>query len=183
MYPQLFFFGGDMLNSDMVRAHFPALDSGAIFFDNPGGTQVVQEVIQRMEHYYQHSNANHGGVFRTSRDSDAVVDESRQAVADFLNAARPEEIVFGQNMTSLTLHLSRSIARLLQPGDEIIVTRLDHDANVAPWLLIAEDRDCLVRWVDIHPEDCTLRMEDLEAFTAHKAGSHRLCFKRGRNHQ
>jgi len=151
-----------MLNADMVRAHFPAMDSGAIFFDNPGGTQVVQEVIQRMEHYYQHSNANHGGYFRTSRDSDAVVEESRQAVADFLNAARPEEIIFGQNMTSLTLHISRSLARWLQPGDEIIVTRLDHDANIAPWLLIAEDRNCQIRWVDIHPEDCTLNMEELE---------------------
>ncbi|HEY4386603.1 MAG TPA: cysteine desulfurase-like protein [Ktedonobacteraceae bacterium] len=151
-----------MLNSEMVRAHFPALGSGAIFFDNPGGTQVVQEVIQRMEHYYQYNNANHGGSFRTSRESDAVVHESRQAVADFLNAARPEEIIFGQNMTSLTLHLSRSIARLLKEGDEIVVTRLDHDANIAPWLLIAEDRGCQIRWVDIHPEDCTLNMEELE---------------------
>jgi cysteine desulfurase family protein (TIGR01976 family) len=151
-----------MLNSEMVRAHFPALESGAIFFDNPGGTQVVQEVIQRMEQYYRHTNANHGGKFQTSRESDAVVYEARQAAADFLNAARPEEIIFGQNMTSLTLHLSRSIARLLHEGDEIIVTRLDHDANVAPWLLIAEDRGCQVRWVDIHPEDCTLNMEELE---------------------
>ncbi|HTK10014.1 MAG TPA: cysteine desulfurase-like protein [Ktedonobacteraceae bacterium] len=151
-----------MLNSEMVRAHFPALGSGAIFFDNPGGTQVVQEVIQRMAHYYQHTNANHGGSFYTSRSSDAVVHESRQAMADFLNAARPEEIIFGQNMTSLTLHISRSIARLLKEGDEIIVTRLDHDANIAPWLLIAEDRGCQIRWVDIHPEDCTLNMEELE---------------------
>ncbi len=115
-----------------------------------------------MQDYYLHNNANHGGSFRTSRASDAVVWEARQAMADFLNAARPEEIIFGQNMTSLTLHISRSLARTLHPGDEIVVTRLDHDANIAPWLLIAEDRGCQVRWVDIHPEDCTLDMEEME---------------------
>ncbi|MBV9711802.1 MAG: cysteine desulfurase-like protein [Ktedonobacteraceae bacterium] len=151
-----------MLNSEIVRSHFPALTSETLFFDNPGGTQVAQEVIGRMQHYYQYSNANHGGAFRTSHLSDAVVWEAREAMADFLNAARAEEIVFGQNMTSLTLHISRSIARMLHRGDEIVVTRLDHDANIAPWLLIAEDRDCRIRWVDIHPEDCTLDMETLE---------------------
>ena len=88
--------------------------------------------------------------------------EARQAVANFLNAARPEEIVFGPNMTTLTFSISRSVARTLRPGDEIVVTRLDHDGNVAPWLLIAEDRSCMVRWVDIHEEDCTLDMADLE---------------------
>jgi cysteine desulfurase family protein (TIGR01976 family) len=151
-----------MLNSEIVRAHFPSLHSETLFFDNPGGTQVAQEVIERMQHYYLHNNANHGGAFRTSRASDAVVGEARQAMADFLNAPRAEEIIFGQNMTSLTLHISRSLARTLHPGDEIVVTRLDHDANIAPWLLIAEDRACQIRWVDIHPEDCTLDMEELE---------------------
>ncbi len=151
-----------MLNSEIVRSHFPSLNSETLFFDNPGGTQVTREVIERMQHYYLHSNANHGGAFRTSSASDAIVWEARQAMADFLNAARPEEIVFGQNMTSLTLHISRSLARILHSGDEIVVTRLDHDANIAPWLLIAEDRGCQIRWVDIHPEDCTLDMEDME---------------------
>lgn len=151
-----------MLDLDMVRTHFPALASGALFFDNPGGTQVARETVQRMEHYLLHTNANHGGAFRTSRNSDLVVHEARQAVADFLNAARSEEIVFGQNMTSLTLHISRSLARTLKPGDEIVVTRLDHDANIAPWLLIAEDRGCTIRWIDIHLEDCTLDMEEME---------------------
>ena len=151
-----------MLNVETIRSHFPALASGAIFFDNPGGTQVAQEVVDRMQRYLQHTNANHGGAFRTSRASDAMVAEARQAIADFLNAARPEEIIFGQNMTSLTLHMSRSLARLLNPDDELVVTRLDHDANIAPWLLIAEDRGCHVRWVDIHPEDCTLDMEDMQ---------------------
>ena len=151
-----------MLNSELVRAHFPALSTGAVFFDNPGGTQLAQEVITRMQQYYMQSNANNGGAFRTSIVSDAIVQEARQAVAQFLNAARAEEIIFGQNMTSLTMHISRSLARWLQPGDELVVTRLDHDANIAPWLLIAEDRGCVVRWLDIHPEDCTL---DIDALT------------------
>ncbi len=149
-------------NVDEVRSHFPSLASDDIYFDNPGGTQIAREAMARMQGYFEHSNANHGGAFRTSLDSDAVVAEARRAVAAFLNAARPQEIVFGQNMTSLTLHISRSIARTLNAGDEIVVTRLDHDANIAPWLLIAEDRGCTVRWVDIHPEDCTLDMKDMQ---------------------
>ena len=149
-------------NLDEIRAHFPALAADTIYFDNPGGTQVAREVLQRIDHYLRSTNANHGGAFRTSRESDATVAEARQAVANFLNAARPEEIVFGPNMTTLTFSISRSVARTLRPGDEIVVTRLDHDGNVAPWLLIAEDRSCTVRWVDIHEEDCTLDMADLE---------------------
>lgn len=152
-----------MLDIETVRSHFPALASGAVFFDNPGGTQVAQEVIERMQHYFLHTNANNGGAFRTSRDLDAVVLEARKAMADFLHASRPEEIIFGQNMTSLTFHISRSIARLLEPGDELVVTRLDHDANIAPWLWIAEDRGCQVRWVDFRPDDCTLDMQAMES--------------------
>ncbi|HVB23793.1 MAG TPA: cysteine desulfurase-like protein [Ktedonobacteraceae bacterium] len=151
-----------MLNVNTVRNHFPALAADTIYFDNPGGTQVAGEVIQRIQRYLQYTNANHGGEFRTSRESDATTADARQAVADFLHAARPEEIVFGPNMTTLTLSISRSLARTLQPGDEIVVTRLDHDANVAPWLLIAEDRGCTIRWVDFLPADCTLDMESLE---------------------
>jgi cysteine desulfurase family protein (TIGR01976 family) len=152
-----------MLNAETVRSHFPAITAdNTIYFDNPGGTQVAREVVERMQRYLYMTNANHGGAFKTSRASDAVVWEARQMVADFLHAARAEEIVFGQNMTSLTLHISRSLARTLNPGDEIVVTRLDHDANIAPWLLIAEDRGCTVRWVDIHPQDCTLDMEEME---------------------
>ncbi len=151
-----------MLDLDEIRAHFPALSSDTIYFDNPGGTQIAREVLERIQQYLYYTNANHGGEFRTSRESDATVAEARLAVAEFLNAARPEEIVFGPNMTTLTLSISRSLARTLQPGDELVVTRLDHDGNVAPWLLIAEDRGCSVRWVDIHEEDCTLDMADLE---------------------
>jgi len=106
--------------------------------------------------------ANHGGVFATSQASDALLDEARSACADFYNAARPDEIVFGPNMTSLTFNLSRSLASRLQPGDEIVVTRLDHDANITPWTMIAEDRGCNVRWVDIDVEEGTLRLDMLE---------------------
>src|SRR2546426_1176080 len=122
-----------MLNLDEIHAHFPALASDTIYFDNPGGTQIVREAIQRIDQYLRATNANHGGAFRTSLESDATVAEARQAMADFLNAARPEEIVFGPNMTTLTLSISRSLARTLRPGDEIVVTRLDHDGNVTPW--------------------------------------------------
>jgi cysteine desulfurase family protein (TIGR01976 family) len=151
-----------MLDLNFVRSQFPALASGAIFLDNPGGTQVAQQTLKRMTDYLIHTNANHEGAFKTSRESDAIVDASRAAVADFLGAARLEEIIFGQNMTSLTLHMSRSLARTLNAGDEIVVTRLDHDANIAPWLLIAEDRGCAVRWVEFDPEDCTWSIDALK---------------------
>ncbi len=151
-----------MLDLNLIRSQFPALSSGAIFFDNPGGTQVAQQTVQRMTDYLTRTNANHDGAFKTSRESDAIVGEARSAVADFLGAARPEEIVFGQNMTSLTLHISRSLARTLKAGDEIVVTRLDHDANITPWTLIAEDRGCAVRWVEFDPEDCTWDIEALK---------------------
>jgi selenocysteine lyase/cysteine desulfurase len=146
-----------------LRAQFPALQSDRIFFDGPGGTQVPRQVIERMETYLIHMNANHGGAFSTSTLSDQLVQETREALAMFFNASRPEEIIFGANMTSLTFSLSRSIARTLQPGDEIIVTRLDHDANISPWMQIAQDRDCKVRWLDFDVEDCTLKLDQLDS--------------------
>ncbi len=152
-----------MLDLNAIRSHFPALATGTVFLDNPGGTQIARMSLQRLTDYLTGCNANHGGAFRTSRDSDAVVDEARAAVADFLGAACPEEIVFGQNMTSLTLHISRSIARMLHPGEEIVVTRLDHDANIAPWMRIAEDCGCMLRWLDFDPQDCRWTVEALEA--------------------
>jgi cysteine desulfurase family protein (TIGR01976 family) len=145
-----------------IRAKFPGLSREAIFFDNPAGTQMVQSSIDRMNEYAVNTNANHGGAFATSRESDAVIDTTRQAVADFLHAARPEEIVFGPNMTTLTFHISRSIARWLSPGDTIVVTRLDHDANITPWTLVAEDRGCQVEWVDFDVEDGSLKLDTLE---------------------
>ena len=151
------------LDLETIRAKFPGLKRPAIFFDNPAGTQVAQSTIDRITNYLIHTNANHGAAYATSRESDAVVDEARQAVADFLNASRPEEIIFGPNMTTLTLHLSRSIAKTLEPDDTVVVTHLDHDANITPWTLIAEDQNCQVAWVDFDVEDGTLRMESYEA--------------------
>jgi cysteine desulfurase family protein (TIGR01976 family) len=154
-----------------IRSQFPALQRPDIFLDNPGGTQVAQPVLERMNAYLVEHNANHGGAFTTSRASDAILDEARAAVADLFNAARPEEIVFGNNMTSLTFTLSRSLARTWQPGEEIVVTRLDHDANITPWVMAAEERGVTVRWVDFHPDDGTL---DLESFEKALAGEPRL---------
>lgn len=148
-------------DSSLIRDQFPALNRSEIFFDNPGGTQIARQSLERINQYYTRHNANHGGAFATSRESDAVLDEAHAAVADLLNAARPEEIVFGNNMTTLTLHVSRSLAREWQAGDEIVVTRLDHDANYSPWLLAARDRGVTVREVRFHPEDGTLDMDDL----------------------
>ena len=147
------------LSPYLVREQFPALERPVIFFDAPGGTQVPKQVLQRMTAYYTRHNANHGGAFATSRESDAVLDEARAAMAAFLNAARTEEIVFGPNMTTLTFHLSRSLAQRFAPGDRLVVTRLDHDANISPWLLLARDRGAEVLWVDFDPETGLLDLE------------------------
>ena len=150
------------LNSKLVRQQFPALDRSAIFFDNPGGTQIARQSLERINRYLIECNANHEGAFATSIASDAVLDEAHRAMADFYNASSPEEIVFGNNMTSLTLHISRSISREWKTGDEIVVTRLDHDANVTPWVLAAQDRGVKVNWVDFDVEDGTLKLDDLQ---------------------
>ena len=147
---------------NLVRQQFPSLDRPAIFFDNPGGTQIAKQSLDRINRYLIESNANHEGAFATSIASDAVLDEAHRAMADFYNAASPEEIVFGNNMTTLTLHLSRSISREWKVGDEIVVTRLDHDANVTPWVLAAQDRGVKVNWVDFDVEDGTLKLDDLQ---------------------
>lgn len=152
-----------------VRLAFPALhrisESGnlPIFFDNPAGTQVPHQVIQAVTDYYETMNANSGGMFATSQRSDAMVRRVREQVALFLNAPSADEIVFGPNMTTLNFALSRALAQTLSPGDEIVLTRMDHDANVAPWLRIAEDCDLVLRWVDINPHDCTLDLNTLES--------------------
>jgi cysteine desulfurase family protein (TIGR01976 family) len=150
------------LNLDQIRSQFPSLERPAIFFDNPGGTQIARQSAERIQRYFIECNANHEGAFATSQQSDSILNEAHAAMADFLNAARPEEIVFGNNMTTLTLHISRSLARTLGPGDEIVVTRLDHDANISPWLLVAEDRGCKVTWIDFDVEDCTLKLDEFE---------------------
>jgi len=149
---------------DWVRSQFPALAMKvngypAAFFDGPGGTQVPQRVIDAMGEYLAASNANTHGAFATSRRTDVVITAAHAAMADLLGCD-PEEIVFGPNMTTLTFALSRALGRELKPGDEIVVTRLDHDANFSPWTAL-EERGCVIRFVDIHPADCTLDMEEL----------------------
>lgn len=153
---------------DYVRPQFPALQrhfdgQRAVFFDGPAGSQTPERVIDAISHYLRYCNANHGGRFATSRESDSLLDAAHEAVADLLGAAAPEEVIFGANMTTLTLAFSRALARTWRAGDEIVVTRLDHDANVTPWVLAARDAGVTVRHVDIRREDCTLDLADLQA--------------------
>ncbi|HET7206407.1 MAG TPA: cysteine desulfurase-like protein [Terriglobales bacterium] len=147
-----------------VRAQFPALAQTvngypAAFLDGPGGTQVPQRVIDAIEDYLKHSNANTGGAYATSRRTDAMILDARRAMSDFLGCD-PDEVIFGPNMTTLTFALSRSLGRQLGRGNEILVTHLDHDANVSPWRAL-EERGVTLRFVDINPADCTLDMSDL----------------------
>jgi cysteine desulfurase family protein (TIGR01976 family) len=148
-----------------LRRQFPALarthrDLPVAFFDGPAGTQVPQRVIEAIGNYLAHHNANHGGAFATSRESDRLLDEAHRAMAQLLGASDPECVIFGQNMTSLTFAISRSIAKTWKPGDEVVVTRLDHDANVSPWVLAARDAGAEVRFVDIDRETCALDLAD-----------------------
>jgi cysteine desulfurase family protein (TIGR01976 family) len=152
------------LDIPWVRAQFPALAQTvnghpAAFLDGPGGTQVPQRVIDAISGYLGRDNANTGGAYATSRNTDAMLAEARAAMADFLNCGA-DEIVFGPNMTTLTYAMSRAIGRDLGPGDEILVTRLDHDANVSPWLAL-EEKGVTIRWAEIHEESCTLDLADL----------------------
>jgi cysteine desulfurase family protein (TIGR01976 family) len=155
-----------MLDVTSLRRQFPGLqrlreEKTPVFFDGPGGTQVPQRVIEALVSYLSTCNANHGGTFATSQESDTILAAAHRAVADLINASESDEIVFGANMTTLTLHLSRAISRTLRRGDEVLVTRMDHDANVTPWVLAARDAGASIRYVDVHPEDCTLDLEDL----------------------
>jgi cysteine desulfurase family protein (TIGR01976 family) len=150
------------LDPHLVRERFPALADGDAFFDGPGGSQMPAEVIDAMVAYMRGSNANLGGAFRTSEESDAVMERGRAAAAEF-TGSEPEEIAFGANMTTLNFQLAHAVARTLEPGDEIVVTDLDHDANVSPWLLVAADHGLVVREAPILTEDGTLDGDALEA--------------------
>src|SRR4051812_15177202 len=132
------------------------------FFDGPGGTQVPESVIDAVSAYYREANATAGGAFATSERSDSMVAEAHRAMADFLGAAGPDEIAFGANMTTLTLHISRSIVATMKPGDEIVVTGLDHEANVGPWRSAAGDRGLRVRTVGVDLADCTLDLDNFD---------------------
>lgn len=146
---------------DAVRARFPALHKGdRVYFDAPGGTQVCAPAIARMVTHLEGGTANSGGAFETSRETDALSDAAHAAMADLLGGD-PGEIAFGPNMTSLTLAVARALARDWREGDELVVTRLDHDANVAPWLGVAADRGVTVRWLDFDPADGRLRLDEL----------------------
>jgi cysteine desulfurase family protein (TIGR01976 family) len=150
-----------------VRERFPGLrrvvdGRPVVFADAPGGSQVPENVVRRMAEYLRHSNANAHGAFATSEETDDVIAEAHRASADLLNADA-DEVVFGPNATTLLFAISRSVARALRPGDEVVVTRLDHDANVRPWVLAAEDAGAIVRWVDVRDEDVTLDVASFEA--------------------
>jgi cysteine desulfurase family protein (TIGR01976 family) len=148
-----------------VREQFPSLQlevngHAAAFLDGPAGTQVPKQVIDAVQNYFLKSNANTCGAFATSRSNDATIASARAAMADFFNCDA-DEVVFGQNMTTITFALARAIGRVLEPGDEIVVTTLDHDANVAPWRAL-EEMGMVIRQVDIREADCTLDLEDFE---------------------
>ncbi len=152
---------------NQIRAQFPGLSRHvggklAIFADGPAGSQVPVSVAQAMTNSLLHLNANHGGCFETSIQSDALLHRVHQDAATFLGAGDPDCVVFGNNMTSLTLAFSRALARTWQVGDEIILSRCDHDANVTPWVLAAKERNVTVRWIEINPDDCTLNLDSLK---------------------
>jgi cysteine desulfurase family protein (TIGR01976 family) len=150
-----------------IRSRFPSLalrhgGRARIYFDNPAGTQVARQTVDRMREYLLHSVANVGAAFRTSLDTGALVDEAREAMAQFFNARSFREIVFGGSMTSLTLHMTRALERLFKPGDEIIVTRMDHDGNVSPWRLMAERCGLTLRWLDFSSETFRYDLAELD---------------------
>jgi len=142
-----------------VRARFSALSRDLVFFDGPGGSQVPDEVIDAIAGYLRESNANVSGPYETSRRTEELVDESRRVGGRFLGCA-PEEVVFGANMTTLNFALTRTVGRTFEPGDEIVVTQLDHDGNVSPWLELARDLDLVVRFAEIR-DDTTLDLDSL----------------------
>ncbi|GAB5442327.1 MAG: cysteine desulfurase-like protein [Fuerstiella sp.] len=150
-----------------VRAEFPGLQrvqngETVAFLDGPAGSQVPESVAQAVSNYLLHTNANRGASHATSRESDATIEDAHRVLAEFLNADSPDEIVFGANMTSITFAVSRALAKTWQPGDEILLSRLDHDANVTPWVLAAQDAGATVRHIDLRPEDATLDQEDFK---------------------
>ena len=163
----------NILNLTAVRRHFPALKNRVnglrpIYFDNPGGTQVTQGVLDAMRDYMIHANSNEHGQFLTTQLTDKIIGEARESVADFLNAPTANQIIFGANMTTLTFHMSRSIGQTLPRGSQIIVTRMDHDANIAPWLLLARDHGFKIERADFNPATGRLDIEGLKKLITSK---------------
>ena len=152
---------------DEIRSRFPGLQreengNQAIFFDGPGGSQSPESVGEAVKHYLLHQNANVGMSFSTSKETDALIEEAMRACADLVGCEDHREIVFGQNMTSLTIQLASALSRTWGPGDEVVVTRSDHDANVRPWVLAAQWSGAAVKWIDIDPKDCTHSTETID---------------------
>lgn len=161
------------LNINEIRSKFPSLSKTVngepvIYLDNPAGTQVPKQVMDAVVNYYTTMNANQGGFFPTSIATDNLMQESRQIIADMLCAPSANEIVFGPNMTTLNFAFSRALANTLPDDSEIVLTRMDHDANVSPWLAVARDRNFTVKWVDFDPEAGTLDLNSLEAALSEK---------------
>ena len=151
-----------------IRSRFPGLNrmvngNRAIFFDGPGGSQSPESVGDAVKHYLLHQNANVGMSFVTSKETDKLIEETMRACADLVGCSDYREIVFGQNMTSLTIQLASALSRTWGPGDEIVVTRSDHDANVRPWVLAAKWSGATIRWIEIDPDGCTHRAESIES--------------------
>lgn len=164
----------------LIRKQFPSLKRKAIFVDNPAGTQVPKQVMDKVQQYFMEANANSGGFFVTSRTSDEWVEQAHAFMADFLNAEKTEEIVIGANMTTLTFAFSRAIGKtFLKSGDRIVLTHVDHEGNVTPWTLLAEDLNLKVDWIDFHHEDCTLDLDTLKA--ALKKKPKLVCFNLASN--
>lgn len=150
-----------------VRTHFPALDREeagvpAAYFDGPGGTQVARAVVAAMQDYLVNHNANTHWAYATSQETDALIEQARETLSDFL-ACSPREVAFGANMTTLTFHFTRALGREMGPGDEVIVTRLDHQANVGPWQAVARERGITLKEIPFRAEDGTLRLDVLES--------------------
>ena len=150
-----------------IRSLFPGLQrqvngNQAIFFDGPGGSQSPESVGDAVKHYLLHQNANVGMSFATSKETDSLIEETMRACADFVGCEDYREIVFGQNMTSLTIQLASALSRTWGPGDEVVVTRSDHDANVRPWVLAAQWSGATVKWIDIDPGDCTHKVGTID---------------------
>ena len=151
-----------------IRSRFPGLHrrvngNQAIFFDGPGGSQSPESVGDAVKHYLLHQNANVGMSFATSQETDDLIEETMRACADLVGCGDYREIVFGQNMTSLTIQLASALSRTWGPGDEVVVTRSDHDANIRPWVLAAKWSDATVRWIEIDPDDCTHITETIDS--------------------
>jgi cysteine desulfurase family protein (TIGR01976 family) len=153
---------------ELVRSQFPALAGAAVFLDNPAGTQVPRQVIDAVSEAMARAASNIGGAFKASRSAKHIWARAHDVMAELLGGHSGREVILGQSMTMLTFHISRSLGRAWAPGDEIIVTRMDHDANVAPWLRIAEDRGLIVRWLRFNRDTWRIEPEDLRPLLCSK---------------